>query len=61
MPWSKRKRPTASMSSWRASGTSMIGKPETVRRVDAEPIEALEHLVGLPPEVGADRVAALRR
>src|SRR5256885_17261197 len=28
MPLSNRKRPTASMSSWRASGISTIGKPE---------------------------------
>ena len=30
----------------------------TIRRVDSEPVEALEHLVGLSPEVGANRVAA---
>ena len=36
----------------------MIGKPERFGVCDAESVEAVEHRCGLPPEVGAERVAA---
>ena len=59
MPLSNRYRPTASMSLWRASGTSMIGNPDRFGVCTPRRSRQSRTAAGLPPEIRTDRVAAL--